>query len=193
MRETSKAVERRLQDDALDWKNIIKGKVLDIGAGDDPLTWPHAKVTPFDKENGDANFAKNLGGPWDCVHASQCLEHMVDPYLAIHEWAACVKKGGHLVVSVPDFELYEHLRFPSVWNPDHKSTWSMHRKGTRAGRNHVQVLGDRWRETCRAARLETIRFRLVDTNYDYNNTATDQTFKFENKVEAFIEMVFEKL
>jgi hypothetical protein len=35
--------------------------------------------------------------------------------------------------------------------------------------------------------------RLVDTNYDYKiGTRVDQTYKFEDRVEAFIEFVIQK-
>jgi SAM-dependent methyltransferase len=98
------------------------GSVLDIGAGDDPVA-PHAQA--FDKQHGDANradeyFPKNS---FDCVHSSHCLEHMQAPLDALSRWWSLVKPGGHLIVCVPDEDLYEQGYWPSLFNPEHTATF----------------------------------------------------------------------
>jgi SAM-dependent methyltransferase len=98
------------------------GSVLDIGAGDDPVV-PHAR--PFDKADGDANLVDGFfpAASFDCVHSSHCLEHMADPPAALARWWSLVKPGGHLIVVVPDEDLYEQGYFPSVFNPEHTATF----------------------------------------------------------------------
>jgi SAM-dependent methyltransferase len=98
------------------------GRVLDIGAGDDPVV-PHA--TPFDREHGDANRADAWfpAASFDCVHSSHCLEHMTDPPDALARWWSLVAPGGHLIVVVPDEDLYEQGYWPSLFNPEHTATF----------------------------------------------------------------------
>jgi hypothetical protein len=50
---------------------------------------------------------------------------MRDPYAAFKEWFSLVKPGGHLVVLVPDEDLYEQGCFPSVFNSDHQFTFTI--------------------------------------------------------------------
>ena len=102
----------------------FQGKVIDIGAGND-LVCPGAER--FDLEDGDANVITRYRQPdsYDCVHSSHCLEHMHDPAAALKEWWALVKPGGYLVTVVPEEDLYEQGIWPSVFNKDHKATFTL--------------------------------------------------------------------
>jgi hypothetical protein len=42
---------------------------------------------------------------------------------AIKQWWALVKPGGHMVLVVPDEELYEQGIWPSLFNDDHKASF----------------------------------------------------------------------
>lgn len=192
MKETSKATERRLEEGEI-WLSIFTGKGIDVGSGDDPLVWKGTEIKTFDIEDGDANHLSTYfeSETFDFLHASQCLEHMNNPLEALLDWSKVVKKGGHLVITVPDFVLYEKLNFPSRWNPDHKSTWSSFVKGSWAP-YHVYIpdlvkfiefkIGD------------VIISRLVDRYYDYfKGNDVDQTFNYEDKVECFQEIVIRKI
>lgn len=97
--------------------------VLDIGAGNDPVC-PHATI--FDKEQGNAEEIYKFFAPdtFDTVFASHCLEHMSQPINAIVSWYELVKPGGHLVILIPDEDLYEQGYFPSIFNADHKRTFT---------------------------------------------------------------------
>lgn len=106
------------------FSKYITGKTLDIGAGDDPVA-PDATV--FDKAQGNAeriydHFHKES---FDSVFSSHCLEHVNDPTTVIKDWFGLVKPGGHLFVIVPDEDLYEQGHFPSIFNEDHKSTFTI--------------------------------------------------------------------
>jgi SAM-dependent methyltransferase len=105
-------------------RKYLSGKVIDIGAGKDPVcSW--AEV--FDVADGDANFITRYRAPgtYDTVHSSHCLEHMFKPDEAIREWWSLVKPGGYLVVVVPHEDLYEQGIWPSIFNRDHKVTFRL--------------------------------------------------------------------
>lgn len=192
MNETSKAMRRRLVEDKLgifNWSDIFKGEGIDVGCGPDKI-WYNDCIA-FDLEHGDANvISKYFTKQFDYLHASQCLEHMHNPFDAILEWLKIVKSGGHAVVSVPDWSLYEGKVWPSRYNPDHKSTWSFTHE-TSPSQHHVNI----------HAFLEHVspyayakRAILVDNNYDYNlSPSVDQTFEEAKGVECFIELVLCKL
>lgn len=109
--------------------NYLSGKVIDIGAGRDLVT-PTAER--FDLEDGDANFITRYRQPqaYDAVHSSHCLEHMVDPVNALNEWWSLLKPGGHLVLVVPDEDLYEQGAWPSRFNADHKHTFRLNKENS---------------------------------------------------------------
>jgi len=102
---------------------LMTGRGIDIGCGPDPVL---PGVQRFDKEHGDANRVRSfVEGEYDFVFSSHTLEHMVDPRSAIREWWSLVKPGGHLIVVVPDEDLYEQGAFPSLFNRDHKHTFTL--------------------------------------------------------------------
>lgn len=119
MRETSKTNVLRGQEflDA-----YLRGRVVDIGAGDDPVT-PKAEV--FDLAQGDANRILEFleRGAYDAVHSSHCLEHMQNPRECLSQWWELIRPGGYLVLVVPDEDLYEQGYWPSRFNGDHKATF----------------------------------------------------------------------
>jgi SAM-dependent methyltransferase len=121
MKETSKTLRLLSESE----HRALSGRGLDIGCGDDPV---RPDVERFDVEQGDANritsFITDLES-FDYVFSSHCLEHMHDPKSTITEWWALVKPGGTLMVIVPDEDLYEQGYWPSLFNPDHKATFTI--------------------------------------------------------------------
>ena len=185
-------MRRRMIEDELgifNWSQIIKGKGIDVGCGPDKV-WDD-NCMAFDQEQGDANkISEYFGDGFDYLHASQCLEHMHDPYAAMVEWLKIIKSGGHAIISIPDWTLYEGWVWPSRYNPDHKSTWSFTFEQS-PSKHHVNIYKflDKLSPYCYAKRV-----MLVDNNYNYNtSTSVDQTFEESNGVEAFIEIVLCKL
>ena len=80
----------------------------------------------WDREDGDA---QKLGGiednSQDFLHSSHCLEHLKDPKEGLLNWFRVVKPGGHLIITVPDEDLYEQGQIPSTYNGDHKWTFTI--------------------------------------------------------------------
>jgi SAM-dependent methyltransferase len=117
--------------------SFLRGTGIDIGCGSDPVL---PGVLPFDLEHGDANeITEHVRDTFDFVFSAHCLEHMHSPRVAILEWWKLVKPGGCLFFIVPDEDLYEQGFWPSVFNPDHKATFTMSRS-TRWSTVSVNVL-----------------------------------------------------
>jgi len=106
----------------------LQGEGLDIGCGPDPVA---PGVARFDVEDGDANrILTHVHRRFDFVFSSHSLEHMFDPPQALRDWWQLVKPGGYLVVIVPDEDLYEQGYFPSLFNPDHKATFTIAKRAS---------------------------------------------------------------
>jgi SAM-dependent methyltransferase len=131
MKECSKSIPRRLSQPNFINK-YFTGDGLDVGGKPDPLalyTELFARLTSvrtWDREDGDAQMLAGVADEtYDFVHSSHCLEHLVDPAEALRNWLRVVKPGGHVVVLVPDEDLYEQGEFPSTFNRDHRWTFTM--------------------------------------------------------------------
>jgi SAM-dependent methyltransferase len=102
---------------------FLCGTGLDIGPGSDPVA---AFVRRFDVEHGDAaRIDEIVDDNFDYVWSSHCLERMPDPRDALQRWWSLVKPGGHLILVVPDEDLYEQGYFPSRFNSDHRATFTI--------------------------------------------------------------------
>ena len=145
MKECSKSIPRRLRDANFLNKYFI-GHGLDIGGKPDPLDLYTelfsrlASVRTWDREDGDAQVLAGVADEaYDFVHSSHCLEHLDDPREGLVNWLRVVKPGGHVVVLVPDEDLYEQGTFPSTFNRDHRWTFTMHKTQSWSARS-INVL-----------------------------------------------------
>jgi len=129
-------------------------------------------VRTWDKEDGDAQSLDGLeDGSQDFVHSSHCLEHLDDPAAGLANWFRVLKPGGHLVLMVPDEDLYEQGEFPSTWNGDHKWTFTIHKGKSWSGKSLnlmdiISKLGD----DC-----EILKIEKLDATYRYTLPRFDQT------------------
>jgi len=131
MWEQSKAAKRRFAIGAFHNRYFV-GNGIDVGGKPDPLGQyagifgRMASCRTWDLEDGDAQFMAGIpDNHFDFLHASHCLEHMVDVRQALQNWIRIVKGGGFLILTVPDEDLYELQNWPSRFNPDHKWTFTM--------------------------------------------------------------------
>ena len=134
MYEQSKAAKRRFYDGSFHARYFV-GEGIDIGGKPDPLARyvglfvGMKSVRTWDIEDGDAQYLRDVpDNQYDFVMSSHCLEHMVDVSEALKNWIRVVKKGGYLIITVPDEDLYELGFWPSRWNGDHKHTFTIHKK-----------------------------------------------------------------
>lgn len=208
--ETKKAFDRRA---ALGWfDKYLVGSGIDIGCGPDMLASPHTHIlnevgqlTSFtcrgwDMADGDAQGMPGVADEtFDFVYSSHCLEHMRDPSEALSNWWRILKRGGHLVVVVPDEDLYEQGVWPSRGNGDHKTTWTVYKPP-----------GTSWSPLSRNLKDEIVKLlggydkvidnyikhlAQIDTNYDYELAKTgwhDQTGPVVGGTEAAVECVVQK-
>ena len=195
--ECTKALGRRLREPAFE-NEFFVGQGIDIGAGSDadaafdglskhlPLFPRMQSCRNWDKADGDAQFMPGLTpGTFDFVHSSHCLEHMVDPYVALQHWFAILKPGGHLVVTVPDEDLYEQGQFPSTYNYDHKWTFTIHKAESWSP---VSINLSTLLAALPPHRIK--RLLLCDGRFDYGLSRRDQTLLH---AESAIEFVVQKL
>lgn len=181
MNESLKARVRREREGC--FERYFKGSGLDIGYGGD-LVVPNARG--WDLEDGDAQLLETIENEtYDFVYSSHCLEHMRDPIIALMNWWRVLKPGGYLFVVVPDEDLYEHGIWPSVYNPDHKNTFTISKDKTWSpvGFNITDLVN-------KLPNRKVISIRTTDDNYDYSrHDDQDQTL---GDAEAAIEFIVQK-
>jgi SAM-dependent methyltransferase len=192
MLEQSKAAKRRFDDGNFHNRYFI-GNGIDIGCGDDNLgRLSHVfrgirSVRPWDLPDGDAQYLNGIpDNTYEFVTSSHCLEHMVDPRIALKNWIRVCKSNGYLVITIPEREMYEQGNWPSIYNTDHKVTFSM--KKITADEN-ICVL-DFLSECCESnAVVEKIE--VIRDFYYEGFPAQDQTL--HPCIESCIEIILRKL
>jgi ADP-heptose:LPS heptosyltransferase/SAM-dependent methyltransferase len=176
------------------WRDIFKGDILDVGSGDDPL--PGA--TAFDLPDGGGDDLRKFfpDRKFDLIHGSQVLEHAFAPHLMLQSWIACLKPGGYIVATVPDWVLYEKMLWPSKYNTGHRSTWSLDQLRRPVAPHlgfHIKLPEwlNQFLNTDKPCEL--LLCRLVNTNYDYSlGPHVDQTYDSSKGVECFVEFVLRR-
>jgi SAM-dependent methyltransferase len=163
MNEAGKAAMRRLHDSRFATRYFV-GDGIDIGAGKDALglyfeLYPQMRsCRAWDKPDGDAQRMEGVpDARFDFVHSSHCLEHMREPAEALRNWLRILKPGGHLVVTVPDEDLYEQGVWPSTFNRDHKWTFTTCKPSSWSPRSiNLTELLARFAGDAHLLRLETL-------------------------------------
>lgn len=177
MKECSKSIPRRLRDVAFATR-YFRGDGVDIGGKPDPL-FLYSELFPlvnsirtWDIEDGDAQLMVGVeDNSLDFVHSSHCLEHLHDPIEGIRNWLRILRPDGHLVITVPDEDLYEQGVFPSTFNTDHKWTFTIYKPSSWSNRSMsvfelLQGLG---------AEADTLKVELLHSTYRFLLPRFDQT------------------
>jgi SAM-dependent methyltransferase len=193
MHETSKAVMRRLHDSRFATRYFV-GTGIDVGAGKDALGqyqefFPAMRsCRAWDLQDGDAQLLEGVAdASYDFVHSSHCLEHMRDPAEAVHHWLRVLRPGGHMVILVPDEDLYEQGVFPSTYNSDHKWTFTTCKQDSWSPRsvNLTELLG-RF-----SGKALLVKLEILDASYRFQlGKRVDQTMTAVG--ECAIEFVLRK-
>lgn len=177
MRECSKSISRRLSDSNFIRKYFV-GCGLDVGGKPDPLIlykslFPGiSSVRTWDWEDGDAQFMASVeDASVDFLFSSHCLEHLNDPFEGIKNWFRVIKPGGHLIVDVPDEDMYEQGEFPSAFNRDHKTSWTVRKVNSWSSQsvNVFDIIG------CLGAAADVRKIEVIDATYRSELPRFDQT------------------
>lgn len=179
MSETAKTHHLRMQN--LDFQRYIRGKILDIGCGDDIVQSPYGEATGWDVQDGDAQYLETIKSEvFDTVYSSHSLEHMVDVETSIKSWARVLKTGGTMFILIPDFDLYERGVYPSLRNSDHKHTFSINKTKSDVGRdNHYCVMTDLYK-IFKKNKLKIREIKLEDYNFNYDKLHDLREPEFKN-------------
>ncbi|HVX15492.1 MAG TPA: methyltransferase domain-containing protein [Pirellulales bacterium] len=172
-----KAVMRRIHQHAYA-SHFFVGDGIDIGSGRDPLgqyknQFPSMRsCREWDLADGDAQLLTGINdNSYEFLHSSHCLEHMHDPVEALHNWFRVIKPFGHMVVLIPDEDLYEQRVWPSRYNEDHKCSFTIdkRRSWSPVSRNLLDLLKT-LPETARVVKIE-----LLDGGFLSALSHVDQT------------------
>ena len=141
------------------------GRGIDVGGGHDPLTINgHAfrlitSIDIWDVPQGDAQVLAGIpDNAYDFLHSTHTLEHLQDPNVGLFNWIRVVRPGGHLIITVPDEDLYERGSWPSKFNPDHKWSFTICKKESwNKGRSiNVLDLCTRFAELVEVEKIELV-------------------------------------
>ena len=192
MKETSKALSRRLHLPDFATRYFV-GLGLDIGAASDPLSqygeaFPAMKgVRAWEVTDGDAQYLSGLAdNSFDFVHASYMLQCMADPREALRHWLRVLKPGGHMVLLVPEEDLYEQGFWPSRYNHDNRWTFTMFKtkSWSPVSLNLVEVV------QALGSQADIRRLEVLGSGYRHNLPRFDQTLT--PTAESAIEVVIRK-
>jgi len=192
MRECSKAIPRRLHDSNFVRKYFV-GRGIDIGGKPDPLELYKelfcgcTDIKTWDLEDGDAQDMQGVAdSTFDFVFSSHCLEHIREPANALKNWIRITKPGGHLVITVPDEDMYEQNRFPSTHNKTHLWTFTIHKRQSWSSRS--LNLSDILAGEAEAVRI--LKIEELNADYRYRLPRYDRTVSPVG--EAAIELILRK-
>lgn len=191
MFEQSKAAKRRYNIGNFHSKYFV-GSGIDVGAGQDSLLLNInmfrgiVSVRSWDIQDGDAQYMETIeDDKFDFLHSSHCLEHMVDPSIALINWIRITKPGGYLVITIPEETMYEHDQWPSKFNSDHKWSFRLKHKSSLPKSINVYDLAQKVLSKATAVKVE-----LIDEFYNPQYVGVDQTM-FPNS-ECSIEIILRK-
>jgi SAM-dependent methyltransferase len=164
MLEQSKSARRRWFDGAFHSRYFV-GDGIDIGGAPDPLAqycglFPAMRsVRTWDMEDGDGQLMAGVAdNSFDFVHSSHCLEHMRNVEEALENWLRILKPDGHLVVTIPDEDLYEQGQWPSQFNRDHKWSFTVAKPISPMPRSiNVVELAERFGHAAECERIQLLR------------------------------------
>jgi SAM-dependent methyltransferase len=192
MKEMSKSISRRQRDPNFVTR-YFRGSGVDIGGFPDPISlyrefFPSvSSIRIWDLSDGDAQKMEGVhDAAYDFVVSSHCLEHLHNPIEGLENWFRILKPGGHLIVTVPEEDLYEQGIWPSNKNLDHKWSFTIWKSSSWSPKsinvlNVLQGLGD-------AADIRSIR--VEDSGYRYSLGSFDQTLTPTS--ESAIEFIIRK-
>lgn len=182
---------RRMADQRFTTRYFV-GDGLDVGCGNDNIeNFRHCFVfmqscRGWDLPDGDAQQLSSIASnSYDFVHSSHCLEHLENPEVALSNWLRVLKPGGHLIVVVPDEDMYEQGVFPSTFNHDHKWTFTIDKPASWSPKSvGLMHLLTQFSDTA-----QTLKIEQLDATFNFDAPRHDQTL---GPAECAIEFIMRK-
>jgi O-antigen biosynthesis protein len=107
-------------------------------------------------------------GYFDCIIYGDVLEHLVDPWTVLEKHREFLKKGGHVIISLPNVAHYRTIKM--LW----KKKWDYQDRGI-LDRTHLRFFAlDNIKEMLKDARLEIVTVK--------KKLAGSKSKKFLNKI-----------
>ena len=188
----SKSVPRRQRDPNFLTRFFV-GEGIDIGGLPDPLSlylefFPLIRsVKVWDLSDGDAQFMDGvMDNSYDFVTSSHCLEHLIDPFQGIKNWLRILRPGGHLIITIPEEDLYEQGTWPSNKNLDHKHSFTILKNESWAP-NSINVFD---LVTNLGTEVDVRKISVEDSGYRFDMANYDQTMTPVS--ESSIEIILRK-
>lgn len=178
MLESTKAVARRNFDRRFATMYFV-GDGIDVGCGQDTIAnyrefYPlMGNVRAWDQPDGDGMLLEGVADEsLNFVHSSHSLEHMQDPFVAMSNWVRVLKKGGHMILLLPDEDMFEQGRWPSPYaGKDHITAWTIHKKQSWCPASiNITEFFSQFSDS-----MEILKIEKLDSTYLYNIPAMDQT------------------
>ena len=176
--ETSKSVMRRLYDRRFATTYFV-GDGIDVGCGPDPISqykemFPlMGNVRAWDQKDGDGQLLSGIPDEsLNFVHSSHSLEHMKDPHDALKNWIRVLKPGGHIIIMLPDEDMFEQGKWPSTFSgADHITAWTIGKKESwcPASISLIDFLKNFVED------VEIVRIELLNSTFLYDAPPMDQT------------------
>jgi SAM-dependent methyltransferase len=123
-------VMRELVSDIIASSSYARGRLLDVGSGNQPYERWLGGVTEYvgidinhqtscPVVSGLAYALPFAANSFDTVFSTQTLEHVEDPHLAVAEMARVLRPGGYLILTAPQtwrlhekpYDFYRYTRF----------------------------------------------------------------------------------
>lgn len=188
-KEQSKSHQARVRNNDYSY---LKGNVLDIGCGPDPIKLTESDVVrTWDLVDGDAQYLVSIPDEtYDAVFSSHCLEHLVDVPTALKNWSRVLKKGGRMLIYVPSWTFYERRQWPSRYNGDHKASFDLIDPPNRPSHPFYTMKDMRLLGISAGLVLEDARLEL--DNYDFHYTWALQIDQTQGPGQAQVAFVFYK-
>lgn len=144
-------------------------------------------VRGWQPSDGDAMAMDGVANDaYDFVHSSHSLAHVADPLQALRSWIRICKPGGHLVVTVPDEDLYEQGVWPSTFNAGHQWSFTIHKPASWSPRSiSLLKLLIHFQDD-----VEVLKIEKLDSAFNYALPRHDQSSY--GLAESGIELVLKK-
>ena len=161
------------------YERYFIGKGIDVGCGKETVV-PDCDGWDIARGDGDATYMSGVANEsYDFVYASHVLEHLESPQIAVDNWWRILKPGGHLIIAVPDEDLYEQGMWPSRFNSDHRTRWTAHKDGDAGALNLVDMVKG-------LENHKVVRMQICDDRYDHSLRGVDQPTA-ERQVEIVVQ------